>query len=121
MVDMALKDILPAISEYSQTLCSTLLSKREVCKQIDATYEKEMLTQISALEKVAYESVKDLQIVLANTENIADITARARAFKDDVLTIMQSLREAVDALENIVSADYWPFPTYGELLFGINE
>ena len=57
----------------------------------------------------------------ANTENIADITARARAFKDDVLTIMQSLREAVDALENIVSADYWPFPTYGELLFGINE
>ena len=121
MVDMALKDILPAISEYSQTLCSTLLSKREVCKQIDATYEKEMLTQISALEKVAYESVKDLQTVLANTENIADITARARAFKDDVLTIMQSLREAVDALENIVSADYWPFPTYGELLFGINE
>ena len=121
MVDMALKDILPAVSEYSQTLCSTLLSKREVCESVDATYEKEMLTQISTLQKQAYESVKALQSALEQTGNATDITARARAYKDDILEKMQALRVAVDKLENIVSADYWPFPTYGELLFGISE
>ena len=121
MVDMALKDILPAVSEYSQTLCSTLLSKREVCDSLDASYEKEMLTQISALQKQAYESVKALQTALNKTGTTTDVTARARAYKDDVLDKMHALRVAVDKLENIVSADYWPFPTYGELLFGISE
>ena len=121
MVDMALKDILPAVSEYTQTLCNTLLSKKAVCKKLDCTYEEDMIAQISALSKVAYESANDLKKSLDEADNITDVTTLGFYYKDDVLKKMSALRKAADSLEEIVSADYWPFPSYGELLFGISE
>ena len=121
MVDMAMKDVLPAVSEYSQSLCSTLLSKREVCASLDCTYEKEILERVTALQKSAYEGVKALNVALEKAEALTDVTTLAFHYKDEVLGKMQVLRNAVDGLERIVSADYWPFPTYGELLFGVSE
>ncbi len=121
MVDMAMKDVLPAVSEYSQSLCSTLLSKREVCASLDCTYEKEILERVTALQKAAYDGVKALNVALEKAEALTDVTTLAFHYKDEVLGKMQVLRKAVDGLERIVSADYWPFPTYGELLFGVSE
>ena len=121
MADMAMKDVLPAVSEYSQSLCSTLLSKREVCATLDCTYEKEMLEKVTNLQKAAYDSVKALNVALEKAEFLTDVTTLAFHYKDEVLSKMQVLRNAVDGLERIVSADYWPFPTYGELLFGVSE
>ena len=121
MVDMAMKDILPAVSEYSQVLCNTLAAKKAVCESVDCSYETEMVEKISSLTKDAYTSVKGLQKALDGAEKVTDVTELAMYYKDKVLTKMQSLRDAADSLENIVSADYWPFPTYGELLFGVSE
>ena len=119
MVEMAKKEILPAVSEYSQLLSDTILSKKAVCETLDCSYEKEMLTDISRLTATAYKNAKDLENALSQTKSIPDVTARSVYYKDEILTKMQALREAADALENIVSADYWPFPTYGDLLFGV--
>ena len=119
MVDMAMKDILPAVSEYSQTLCNTLLSKKAVCESLDCAYEQEMIEKISNLASGAYKHAKALEKALCNAAKISDITELGFYYKDKVLPLMKKLREKADSLENIVSADYWCFPTYGDLLFGV--
>ena len=119
MVDMALKDILPAVSEYTQTLANTVLAKKAVCKKADCSYETEVLKQISLLQARAHKSVNALQSTLTEAKALRDATTLAVYFKDQVLGKMHELRTACDELETLVSAEYWPFPTYGELLFGV--
>ena len=67
----------------------------------------------------AYKHTRDLNKLLISAGKIAETQALATYYHDKVLTKMEALRKDVDALENVVSADYWPFPTYGDLLFGI--
>ena len=119
MVEMAKKEILPAVSEYSQVLADTILAKKSVCKTLDCTYETEALNEISALTAKAYASVKALENALEETKKLDDVTALAVWYKDEVLTKMSELRVAADRLEGLVSAEYWPMPTYGDLLFEI--
>ena len=119
MLDMALKDILPAVSKYSGTLCDTLLAKKAVCKKLDCGYEKDMLQKIADLSAKAYASAQALEKALNEATKIADPDVRAVYYKDHVLQEMQVLRLAANGLENVVSAEYWPFPTYGELLFEV--
>jgi glutamine synthetase len=119
MVDMAMKDILPAVSGYSRSLCDTLLAKRNVCESLDCTYEKTMIFKITELLNSAYQYTSNLEKLLTSATDILDVTAQAIFYKDNVLPCMEELRKAVDGLENIVRAENWPIPTYGELLFGV--
>ncbi len=119
MLDMAMKEILPAISEYSQVLGNTILSKKSVDGRLNCTYEEEMLEEISALTAKAYQSVKNLKSALSEMKAISDVTERSFYCRDVLLSEMKALRAAADGLEELVSADYWPFPTYGDLLFGV--
>ncbi len=119
MVDMAMKDILPIVSEYSQVLANTILAKKSVCKSLNCDYEKTMLTEISRLESKLFETAKTLENALQNTKNFCNVTTLACYYKNEILGTMTTLRETADALENLVSAEYWPFPTYSELLFGV--
>ena len=119
MVDMAKKEILPAVSEYSQVLSQTILAKTSVCKSLDCTYETEILTEISSLTASAYNMLKHLENALRIAEREKDAKARSVAYKTSVLPAMTLLRKDVDALENLVSAEYWPIPTYGDLLFEV--
>ena len=118
-VDMALKEILPAVSEYSQTLSNTILSRRTACNSADCTYEENTLNEISVLMTKAYTNAKALQTVLENAKTITETPKLAMHYHNKALPKMQGLREAADALENIVSEERWPFPTYGDLLFSI--
>ena len=119
MLDMAMKEILPAVSEYSQVLANTILSKKAVNKKIDCSYEEEMLERVSWLVGESYRNANALKASLDKMKEIVDITERSFFCKDETLFIMKLLRSTVDSLENIVSADYWPIPTYGDLLFGV--
>ncbi len=119
MLDMAAKEILPVVSEYSQVLSDTILAKRAVNKKLNCEYEEESLEKISDLTATAYRSVKALYGDLDEMKKIADVSARSFYCKDTILPEMKILRNAVDALEEIVSAEYWPIPTYGDLLFGV--
>ena len=119
MVDMAKKDILPAVSKYSQLVASTILTKRAVCESLNCAYEKDMLTQISNLTADAYASVQQLESALSVAQTLTCVDKLAPHYRDEILPAMQSLRKAVDQLECIVSAECWPMPTYGDLLFGV--
>ena len=119
MVDMCRKDILPAVSKYSAHLCSAILTKNSVSETLDSTYERETLAEISKHTHGAYALTKQLETALEETAKIKDITRLAEHYKKKVLKTMKDLRIHADTLETLVSAEYWPFPTYGELLFGV--
>ncbi len=119
MLDMAMKEILPAVSEYSQVLANTILSKKSVSSDLNCLYEEEMLSKISSLTAKAFKSAKALNGYLDTMRTIEDVTARSFYCKNTVISEMNTLRAASDSLEDLVSADYWPFPTYGDLLFGV--
>ncbi len=119
MLDMALKEILPAVSKYSKQLSDTVLSKKAVDSNLDCGYETETLTQISTLLSAAYACAGDLETAVAGTKKIVGAKKLSVYYKNKIIPAMECLRANVDALEPIVSADFWPIPTYGDLMFGI--
>ncbi len=118
MIDMVNKDILPAISSYSGEICTNAAAKKSVFASADCTYEEKTTEKLSALSVSIYEKVNVLEkkIKSLKKENAA---VQADEFKTDIIPVMESLRADVDAAEKITSADFWPYPSYGELLFGI--
>ena len=118
MIDMAKKDILPAVSRYAHELSDTVLSKA-ACGEIDSSYEKDLLSKISKLTGTAYRKLQKLEEVVLQAHEIEDAAAQSLFYKDNVITAMSELRITVDELETIVPADSWPYPSYGKLLFSV--
>ncbi len=119
MIDMANKEILPAVSKYTRLLSDTILSKKSVSDTLDCSYETETLSEICTLLNEAHTQTKALQTALSDTQKQSSAEKRSVCYKDEVLPVMDKLRTAADKLETLVSEDYWPMPTYGDLLFGI--
>ena len=119
MVDMARKDILPAISEYIASLSASAGAKQAIGPDVDLSYEAETAKELSALSGKAFSALKTLEAKLEETKRIFDITVLAAFYKDEVLAAMDELRAAVDSAETLTAAEYWPYPSYGELLFGV--
>ncbi len=118
MIDMAKKDILPAVSRYAHELSDTVLAKA-ACGEIDSSYEKDLLSKISKLTGTAYRKLQKLEEVVLQAHEIEDAAAQSLFYKDNVITAMSELRITVDELETIVPADSWPYPSYGKLLFSV--
>ena len=125
MLDMAKKDILPAVTAYAGELASAAAAKRSVFAAVDCTFEEQTVTTLSGLSAKLYGETLSLSDALAKAAKAANPAAVADCYKNDVIGAMAALRATADALESIteleplVAAPYWPFPTYGELLFGI--
>ncbi|MGI6014157.1 MAG: glutamine synthetase III [Oscillospiraceae bacterium] len=119
MVDMARKDILPAISAYVHELTETALAKKALSAELDCSYEEELAASISKLPGSAFQKVKVLERALLGAKQIEDVTALAKYYKDTVFAAMNELRIVVDEIETMTSEEYWPYPSYGELLFGV--
>ena len=117
MIDMARKDILPAVSRYGAALATALDAKQRV--GVNDTYERECAAQISSLTGEMYEKLLHLERELDTLATVCDSAEQSMFYKERILPAMAELRRAGDALESVTAADYWPFPTYGELLFGV--
>lgn len=117
MIGMARKDILPAVSKYTQTLADTLALKKQT--GVSADYEKANLDEIASYLDKAYAAVKDLEGKVKTLSENDDFESAARYVRDQILPGMAALRKPCDKLETLVDAKVWPFPTYGKLLFGI--
>ena len=117
MIDMAKKDILPCASSYAKELADTLIVKKEFVPE--CAYEESTLKEISALTDKEYAAVCKLEKAAAGADEIEDPEKKAMYYKDEVIGAMNEVRESADKLETLVSADYWPYPSYGELLFGV--
>lgn len=117
MLDMAGKQILPAVVKYSRSLADTVVAVKEA--GADASVQAEMLNTVStklAEVKAAYGKLKQ---ATAEAAAMADAKAQAFFYKDVVKEAMAELRTPVDELEMIVDKNVWPMPTYGELTFEV--
>lgn len=118
MVDMVNRDILPALSAYGEKLGKTIM-KKKAASDVKCLYETKTLEKLSALTDVIYEEVQLLEDAIASVKGLSGNLEAAKAFEADVIPKMQSLRATVDSAECITSAEFWPYPTYGDLLFGV--
>ncbi len=119
MLDMVRKDILPAMSGYSAQLGDAVAKKIAVLPDADCSYEKDSLKMLTALIGAAHRTVKKLEQDLLTSKSVDDMVELAEFYKSTILDDMRELRIAVDEMETISSAEAWPYPSYGELLFGV--
>ena len=119
MLDMAKKDILPAVTAYAGELASAAAAKRGVFAAVDCTFEEQTVTALSGLSAKLYGETLSLSDALAKAAKAAGPAAVADCYKNDVIGAMAALRATADALESITAANRWPFPTYGDLLFEV--
>jgi len=118
-LDMFHKDILPAVSAYTSDLTKAALDKKAA--GISAGFEAELADKLSKLSAEMYAAGVQLEKDLKTAEKIADSHQKATCFYEKVLADMTALRAAVDAAEALTGGKYLSYPTYGELLFGVNE
>ncbi len=119
MIDMTRKLILPAVEAYSASVAESLGAKLSVVPELSGKYEKEKLKTLSSLEDSIDASVSALESSLIRLRAIGDITDSAFVIRDVILQKMAELRVACDEAETLTAKKYWPFPTYGDLLFGV--
>ncbi len=117
MSDMVKKEILPAVQGYVAKLTTNALNKKAL--GISAvTYETELLEKLSQYSDSLYKATTQLDAILTKTDGL-DAEALAHYYCNTVLPQMCEIRKFADMLETITAAEYWPFPTYGDLLFGV--
>ena len=118
LIEMAKRDILPAISKTVFHLCKTI-EKNESVLGRDPKMEKSIATYLSDRSEKLYEYVGELEETVEKTQTIADIHERSVNYHDAVLSLMESVREIADKTETLGPRKEWPYPTYGDLLFKV--
>ena len=119
MIDMASKQIIPAVIKYTTELANSLNSVKSACPEADASVQTELLIETSALlsdMKVALAALIDVNEKCGIVENTEE---QARAYRELVVPAMEALRAPADKLEMIVDKDRWPVPSYGDLIFEV--
>ena len=119
MVNMAKREILPAVNSYISALASEAAAKLAVDAELSCGFEKKLVRKLSALVDMIDAKTEALEQMLVTLGAISDITEEANYIRDTLLTGMCELRAVCDEAETLTAAEYWPFPTYGEMLFGV--
>lgn len=119
MVDMARKQILPAVEGYAAELAGAIAAKRAVSEAIACGYETGLLAKLSALTDQIAVKTDELEAAVLALKDITEVTEESYAIRDTIIGKMAALRAAADEAETVTAEKYWPFPTYGELLFGV--
>ena len=119
MIDMASRDIIPAVNSYLGEVANTAAAKMSVLPTVNCSVERDILTRLSELNAKAYRCIDELKAADKAATSISDVKARAEACCNSVIPAMNALREAVDEMETITSSEYWPMPTYSDLMFKI--
>ncbi len=119
MADMANTDILPSVSAFSKKLGEAYAAKKAVSAELECKYEKSLVSELSALLDDAACDVKELSDTIEALAGVKDYAKKAEIIKDSIIPEMAKLRKVCDKAETLTSEKYWPFPTYGKLLFGV--
>lgn len=119
MLEMAKQDILPAVSAYVKELTDTALAKKALSDAIPTSVEEDLITTLSNDLVSFVEKIDTLSEDVVKGNDIEDAQEKANYYHDVVFAAMNELRAVSDEMETITSSDYWPYPTYDELLFGV--
>lgn len=120
MIDMAKKDMIPAVTSYVRELTDTALAKKALSDAIPTSVEEDLITSLS--NKLVCFSKKTAELenaVIGASEYEGDVLAYAKYYRESVFSVMTELRAIGDAMETETAADYWPYPSYGEMLYGV--
>lgn len=119
MVDMARTQIAPAIESYALDVAKTAAAKKALDSGIACGYESELVKKLSVLTDRISVKVTELGDAIAKVSEVEDIIAKSNDIRDIILGKMEELRAACDEAETITAKSYWPFPTYGDILFSV--
>ncbi len=119
MIDMAKTEIAPAVSAYVLELANTAVAKKAADDSISRSYETELVKKLVRLEERIAGKTDELEEAVMKLQDAADVEAESYMIRDTVLGKMEELRAACDEAETMTAKKYWPFPTYGDLLFGV--
>lgn len=119
MVDMAKTQIAPAVSAYAKEIAETISVKKSSDSSLACIYENSLLKKLSSLTDRIAGKTENLEEALVSLHIVEDTTAEAEAIRDNILVRMGELRLACDEAETVTAKKYWPFPSYGDLLFSV--
>jgi glutamine synthetase len=119
MIEMAMRDIIPAVNSYVADVADSAAAKLAVIPDIDVSVEKDIISKLSELNAKAYRDVEVLRKAELDAAATADAVQRAEKYCNSVIPAMEALRKHVDDMEPLVSSEYWPLPTYGDLMFNV--
>lgn len=119
MVEIVTKEILPAIESYESALVSTASAKRAFDVHIPCNYEQKLIKRLATLVDTIDARATALESATVKLDMTSDLTEKGAFIRDNILPKMSALRVVSDEAETLTAASYWPFPTYGELLFGV--
>ena len=119
MVDMARKDILPAVERYTAEVASSATAKRQLVPDCACGFERRLVSRLSQLTDAIDLHTEELEAAMNRVRAMTDITAEANAIRDQILPKMAELRAAADEAETLTDARCWPYPSCGKLLFGV--
>ena len=117
MLEMARKQLLPAVNAYMSEVANTAASKLAVSEAISVRSETKTLTRLSTDADAMSDAIDALQAAVDTAEAMTDESAKAVSFHDDVLPKMDALRAAADDAETVCGEDYWPLPSYSKMLY----
>ena len=119
MLDMARKDILPGVTAYTKQLCDAAMAKKALAPDITAEPEESLVKKLAQLNACLYRKTERLDQALLGVRKEAEALETAEYYRDTVIPAMQELRAVADELEVLVAKESWPYPTYGDMLFGV--
>ena len=117
MVEMVQKEIIPGTVKYISALADVAVSKAKISESVTSYMEKDMITKLSALCDNLYKKVNQLQNAIMDTKDYEDSLELAKYYRNTVFADMNEVRAIADEIEPLVAKEYWPFPTYGEMLY----
>ena len=118
--DMVKRDILPAVSAYVSELSNGVLTKKSISEDIPCKAELDIIKRLSGLQDCAYEKLSTLDNAVIGVREAGDDPIAVSAYyKDAVIPAMNELRAVVDEMETLVSSEYWPYPTYADLMYRV--
>ena len=119
MVDMIKKDILQAACAYMKDISKEAINKKQLCADISCELEETLLKKLSQLTADLYKEMEALEAAVAGAEDMQDVEQCAKYYRNPVLMQMEKTRAIADEIECNVGEKYWPYPTYGDLLFSV--
>ncbi len=120
MIGMATTQIAPAIEKYVMSVSKAYKLKKEICDTIPVTYEKGIIEKLSASVCAVAEKTEALKSVFETVKGTEDIIEQSMMIKDKLLPAMDDLRAVCDEAETLTAKEYWPFPTYADILFSVS-
>ena len=119
MTEMVMRDIIPAVNSYTGKLAADINAKQAIVGESGVRVEKTLLKKLSALNGETYDLVQALVTAEKTAASQEDYEKMAEAYLEKVIPVMERIRNKVDTMETLTASEYWPFPSYGEMLFGV--